>query len=67
MNLPNLGARLTATQAAAAVGVSKQVVNYWRTSGKLERGTDGLFRYADVLNAERAARRSGYSHRRIAA
>lgn len=67
IDLPNLDVRLTATQAAAAVGVSKQVLNYWRSSGKLTPGPDGRYRYADILAAERATRRSGYSHRRQAA
>lgn len=67
MNLPTLNARLTATQAATAVGVSKQLINYWRASGKLTRGPDGRYRYADVLTVERLTRGSCHSHRRQAA
>ena len=65
--MEGLEARLTGVQAAAAVKVSKQVVNYWRASGKLTRGDDGLYRYGDVLNVERDTRHSAYSHRRAAA
>jgi hypothetical protein len=60
----NLDARLTAQLAALAAGVSKQTFNYWRTSGKVVAGEDGLYRYGDVLNAEAQTRRSTKSHRR---
>ncbi len=59
----NLDARLTPQLAALAVGVSKQAFNYWRTSGKVTPGPDGLYRYGDVLKAESQTRRSGKSRR----
>ena len=60
----NLEARLTAQLAALAAGVSKQAFNYWRTSGKISPGEDGLYRYGDVLKAESLTRRSVKSHRK---
>jgi hypothetical protein len=62
----NLEARVTGVQAAAGVRVSRQLVHYWHTSGVLKRGADGLYRYGDVLAAERDMRRSSRS-RRLAA
>lgn len=69
MDLPihSTESRLTAAQAAHAVNVSRQLLNSWRVSGKLMRGTDGLYRYGDVLAVEQATRSSGYSHRLVAA
>ena len=60
----NLDARLTPQLAALAVGVSKQAFNYWRTSGKISPGDDGLYRYGDVLQVEARTRRSAKSHRK---
>ncbi len=60
----NLDARLTAQLAALAAGVTKQTFNYWRTSGKVTPGDDGMYRYGDVLKAESRTRRSGKSHRK---
>lgn len=67
VGLPNLDARLTGAQAAAAAGVSRQLIYSWWTAGDLTRGPDGRYRYGDVLAVERAKRRSGYSHRRLVA
>lgn len=68
MDLPNnLDARLTGAQAALAVGVSRQLFNYWRDSGKLLRGPDGRYRYGDALAVEKATRRSALSSRGRAA
>lgn len=61
--VPDVNARLTGSQAAEVVGVSKQLINYWRISGRLKRGDDRRYRYGDVLAVERDTRRSGYSHR----
>jgi hypothetical protein len=52
--------KLTADLAAERVGVSKQLLNYWRATGKLpvvgRRGTQPLYRLGDVLIAESSAR-----------
>ncbi len=60
----NLDARLPANLAALSVGVSPQVFNYWRRTGKVSPGEDGRYRYGDVLKAESKARRSPKSHRK---
>lgn len=62
----NLDARLSLSQAAQLAGVSKQLVNWWRSQGKLKRGEDGLYRAGDVLAVERDTRRSPYSSRSVA-
>ena len=60
-------AKLPAHLAARLVGVSRQLVNYWRTSGKLKpaaHATRGyVYRIGDVLELERATRRSPNSRR----
>ena len=59
-------AQLTVTQAAALARVSKQLVNWWRASGRItaqRRNGQWCYRLADVLNVERATRRSPQSHR----
>lgn len=61
----DLDARLTATQAAEAIGVSKQLVNYWRQRGHVQPNEHGLYRLGDVLAADARARRSGYSRRAL--
>lgn len=61
-------ALLPASLAARRANVSRQLVNYWRRTGKLQpvavdqRGRP-LYRHGDVLNVERATRRSPHSHR----
>jgi hypothetical protein len=59
----NLDAHLTGSQAAKAAGVSKQLINYWRTSGKLPRQADGKYKLGDVLTTEARMRNSVQSHR----
>lgn len=59
----NLDARLPAYLAARIAGVTKQTFNYWRTSGKLARGDDGLYRLGDVLAVERDTRNNPNSRR----
>lgn len=60
-------ARLPAHLAARLVGVSRQLVNYWRASGLLQpvgRASRGyVYRLGDVLEAERQTRRSPNSRR----
>ena len=60
----NLDARLPAHLAALAAGVSKQLFNYWRTSGKIRPDEDGLYRYGDVLAVEADMRKAPQSSRR---
>jgi hypothetical protein len=62
----DLNARLTVTQAALLARVSKQLVNWWRTSGRLAgelRAGVWTFRAGDVLEVERATRNSPQSRR----
>lgn len=63
----DLDARLPAHQAATLIGVSRQLINYWRSSGKLEpvahRGRSPLYRLGDILDVEAGARNSPQSHR----
>lgn len=61
----DLDARLSATQSAQAIGISKQLFNYWRTTGKVVPDQDGLYRWGDVLQAERQTRRSPNSRRQL--
>jgi hypothetical protein len=63
----NIDAKLPPTLAAKAVGVSKQLFNYWRQRGYVQPDESGLYRLGDALEAERRARRSGYSSRALAA
>jgi class 3 adenylate cyclase len=64
----NEDALVTGAEAARALRVSRQVVAMWKATGKLEpKGRDGrspLYRLGDVLDADIAARNSGYSHRK---
>ncbi len=69
---------VNSVEAAQAAQVSVNVISNWRNKGWLDRdgqrkylpvaGRDyrgmPLYRYGDVLNAERETRRSGKSHRR---
>jgi hypothetical protein len=63
----DLDARLPAHLAAAMVGVSRQLVNYWRSAGLLApvavRGRSPLYRLGDVLAVEAQTRRSAQSRR----
>jgi len=68
VDLYDLDARLPAHLAAAMVGVSRQLVNYWRRTGLLQpvgaRGRSPLYRLGDILQVEAATRRSTQSRRR---
>ena len=63
----NLDAQLTASQAALAVGVTKQTFNHWRKQGYVQAvGADqgrAIYRYGDVLQVERAMRNANQSSR----
>lgn len=63
----NLDARLPAFLAAKAVGVSRQLFNYWRSSGKIKPDERGLYRYGDAVLLEAKMRRNPHSTRRPAA
>jgi hypothetical protein len=61
-------ALLPASLAALRVGVSRQLFNYWRSSGKIAPAAIGpdnrpLYRHLDILEVERATRRTPQSHR----
>jgi hypothetical protein len=63
----DLDAKIPAHLAAAMVGVSRQLVNYWRSEGHLvpvdHDGRSPLDRLGDLLAVERDMRRSPQSHR----
>lgn len=63
----DLDAKLPAHLAAAQVGVSRQLVNWWRRSGKLKPAAKAsrgyVYRLGDVLEVERDTRRSPNSRR----
>lgn len=54
-----------------SLGITADVVRQWKARSLIEavgkRGRSPLFRWGDLLAVERDTRRSGYSHRRIAA
>jgi hypothetical protein len=60
-------AKLPAHLAARLVGVSRQLINYWRTAGLIRpvavSGRSPLYRLGDVLEVERTTRRSSQSRR----
>jgi DNA-binding transcriptional MerR regulator len=60
-------ARLPAHLAARLVGVSRQLINYWRASGLIQpvghRGRSPLYRLGDILRVEADTRRSSQSRR----
>lgn len=60
-------ALIPAHMAAVRVGVSRQLINYWRTSRRLRVaevcGGQPLFRLGDVLEAESSARAVPRGHR----
>jgi hypothetical protein len=60
----DLDARLPAYLAARLVGVTKQTFNYWRATGKVTPDEAGTYRLGDVLEVERATRRSPNSRRK---
>jgi hypothetical protein len=59
----DLDARVPAWFAAQRAGVSKQLLNYWRTKGKVAPDERGLYRLGDVLVVESQTRRSSTSSR----
>jgi hypothetical protein len=59
----NLDARLTPSEAARLAGVSRQLFNWWRCEGKIQPGSDGLYRAGDVLAVERQTRNAKQSSR----
>lgn len=68
----NLDALVTAREAEAHPGlqryrVTRHLIYTWRSLGKIEpvdrRGRSPLYRFGDILLAERDTRRSGASHR----
>jgi len=61
--LYDLDARLNATTAAQAAGVTKQTFNYWRRTGRITPDAAGTYRLGDVLEVERAMRNSLRSSR----
>lgn len=63
----DLDARIPAVFAAERLRVSKQLFNYWRRSGHISPGDDGLYRLGDVLEVERRMRRHPNSRRQIQA
>jgi len=63
----DLDARLPAHLAAAMVGVSRQLINYWRATGKIQPDGRKRYRLGDLLDVERDMRRSPQSRRRHAA
>jgi len=68
----NLDALVTAREAEdypalKAFHVTRHLIYLWRASGRLKargkRGRSPLYRWGDILQAERDTRRSGSSHR----
>jgi hypothetical protein len=69
----DLDALVTAAEAASLMrqaGVTRHMIYMWVRAGKVQprgmRGRFPLYRWGDLLQAERATRRSGYSHRAAA-
>ena len=66
----DLEARVTASQAARAMRISKQLFNYWRSQGLVapvgERGGRPVYRFGDVVDVERRMRRNPRSSRAAA-
>lgn len=59
----DLDARVPAWYAAQKMGVSRQLFNWWRRTGKVTPGEDGLYRLGDVLEVERQTAASPLSRR----
>ena len=66
----NLDAQVRAADAAKYLGISRQLINYWRSSGKIRpvarTGRNVLYRLRDLAEVELAMRRSPMSHREVA-
>lgn len=61
----DLDAKLTASQAALAVGVSKQTFNHWRKAGRIQPDQHGRYRFGDALQLEAQMRRAPQSSRGV--
>lgn len=61
----DLDTRLTRKQAAYHIGLPGPTVGMWKTRGLLDTDEDGLYRWGDVLEAERQTRRAPQSHRQL--
>jgi len=63
----NQDAQVRAADAAKYLGISRQLINYWRASGKVEpvgrKGRNVLYRLRDLVEVEREMRYSPMSHR----
>jgi predicted site-specific integrase-resolvase len=63
----NQDAQVRAADAAKYLGISRQLINYWRASGKVEpvgrKGRNVLYRLRDLVEVEREMRHSPMSHR----
>ena len=63
----NPDASVTASDAAWYLRVSRQLINYWRSTGKVQpvgqRGRHPLYRLADLVEVEYHTRKSPNSHR----
>lgn len=59
----NLDAYVPAWFAAKRAGISRQLLNYWRTTGKVTPNEDGLYRLGDVLAVESKMRNDPNSRR----
>lgn len=61
----DLDARLTRKQAAQAIGLPGPTIGMWKTRGLLDTDENGLYRWGDVLQAERRTRHSPNSRRQL--
>lgn len=61
----DLNARLTRKQAARLIGLPGATVGMWKARGLLDTDPDGMYRWGDVLAAERQTRRSPNSRRQL--
>ena len=52
----DLDTLLTPSQAARALGISRQLFNDWRRRGRITANADGLYVYRDVAELERVTR-----------
>jgi predicted site-specific integrase-resolvase len=59
----NPDARLRPADAARVLGVSKQLVNWWRRTGKIQPDQRGRYRLGDVQRVERQTAGSKLSTR----
>lgn len=57
--------RLTRKQAAEKLGIPGATIGMWKTRGLLDTDEHGLYRWGDVLEAERLTRHSPNSRRQL--